>query len=630
MQPHLLERGSSFLYAWALSGAADDCLPALADGLYQFGRGVDPAWATGEMLDDEQLTNRLRMHGGPVYRPSAGVGAIELAVPTTNSFTSIVRRFEAALVRLQVSADGKTNFVQPPKVHFAIVRYDGTPTFHLFEMRSEQDPAKLSPWATWRSIALIERVRDTAVATLKRVLAAREADIERVLVGRKRDGAGAGHIEERVRFIPLPSIGHRYADQFIRRVLVQVPAGPLSELDILWALRGRPLFDSATGEVGDTMLAEAVADDMVDRYRGTARTWRSVTPLALGSAARRRIEPTRQGEEAKSSTERDTEERAARHGVAQALRHAGIMASPVRVQVQREPFDVHGTRAERFAAGTRFAKEALWHVEMELDREVRGPVVLGDGRFLGLGVMVPKIDHGVYALRVERGLRDGVDVAVLARALRRAVMARVQAVVGQADLPPYFHGHEPDGRPLRAEYSKHLAFVVDLPRSRLLIVPPHVLDRRRALREEESHLEVLEHALDGFTELRVGAEGVCELRRASFGVDDDLSYPSKHFQSVTDYVVTRHAKRMSADDVVTSDVQRECERCGLPVPVVRVVDVRGVPSLGAVARVEIGFLVAVPGPIILGKTRYFGGGLFAPTGHEPHVATGPRRTVRQR
>lgn len=42
MQPHLLERGSSFLYAWALSGAADDCLPALADGLYQFGRGLTP------------------------------------------------------------------------------------------------------------------------------------------------------------------------------------------------------------------------------------------------------------------------------------------------------------------------------------------------------------------------------------------------------------------------------------------------------------------------------------------------------------------------------------------------------------------------------------------------------------
>src|SRR5690606_31177279 len=101
-------------------------------------------------------------------------------------------------------------------------------------------------------------------------------------------------------------------------------------------------------------------------------------------------------------------------------------ASLVRVHVQREPFDHHGTRAERFAEGTRFAKEALWHVEFALDREIRGPLVLGDGRFLGLGVMAPQIERGAIPLEVEGGLPEDVDTTALARALRRAVMARVQ------------------------------------------------------------------------------------------------------------------------------------------------------------------------------------------------------------
>jgi CRISPR-associated protein Csb2 len=613
VQPYLLEGASSFLYAWWLPEEAGEPFTSLADGLYQFGRGVDPAWATGETLDDEQLATRLREHRGTIHRPTSGDGSSELAVPTTNSFESIVRRFDATLVRLRPGADGKTQFVQPPKAHFSMARYDGTPTLRLFELRSEREPAKSSPWTARRAVSLVERIRDTAVAALKHVLPERGSDIERVLVGRKHDGADAGPIEERVRFIPIPSIGHAHADQAIRRVLVQVPPGPLAEGDILWALKGRSLFDPQTGEVEDTTLAEAAVDEMVERYRATARTWRSVTPLALGSAVRRRIEPTRQREEAKSATERGTEERTAQRAVAQALRHAGIEASLVHVEFQREPFDTHGTRAERFAEGTRFAKETLWHVEIEFDREIRGPLVLGDGRFLGLGVLAPKIERGVFAICVEGGFRDGTNVTLLARSLRRAVMVRVQAVIGQGELPSYFHGHERDGTPLRTRRSTHLAFAVDAARSRLLIVPPHVLDRRRAFQKEAPHLELLERALEDIAELRAGSEGVLALRSASFGPDDVLSRSSRSFRSVTQYVVTRHAKRSFADEVVVDDVRRECERCKLPNPnEVRVTGVRGVTNLGLVANVEIIFAVAVRGPILLGRTRYLGGGLFHP------------------
>lgn len=620
VQPHLLESEAPFLYAWQLGEAGGDELTSLADGLYQLGRGIDPAWAVGELLDDEQLASRLRKHRGTIHRPTSGDGASELAVPTTSSFASIARRFEAVLVRLRPSADGRlTNFVQPPKAHFAMVRYDGTPMFHLFELRSESEPARSSPWPAWRATSLVERVRDTAAAALSSALPARKADIERVVVGRKPDGADAGAVEQRVRFIPLPSVGHQHADQSIRRVLVQVPPGPLAEADVLWALSGRQFFDPQTGEIEDTTLAAATTDAMVERYRATARTWRSVTPLALGSALRRRIEPNCRREDAKSAAERGFEERAARHAVARALRHAGVEAALVRAHAQREPFDAHGTRAERFAEGTRFAKEGLWHLEIELDRELRGPLVLGDGRFLGLGVMAPKLQCGAFELAVEGGLRADVDTTVVARALRRAVMARAQAILGARrddELPSYFHGHARDGEPLKASRSTHLAFSVDVARSRLLVVPPHVLDGwSHPLRSDASHFETLERALEGFVELRAGSAGVLSLRASPFSPNDPLLGSSRVFRSVSDYVVSRHAKRTSAEEAVIVDARCECDRRGLPRPEhVRVHSVRGVARTGVVARVELTFQVAVRGPLLLGKTRYLGGGLFQPVG----------------
>lgn len=106
-------------------------------------------------------------------------------------------------------------------------------------------------------------------------------------------------------------------------------------------------------------------------------------------ARRRRIEPGRQREEAKDARERKQEEDLAVEAVHTALRHASIRGIAVAVHVQREPFDSRGTRAEVFSDGTRFEKERLWHVEIRFDRALEGPLTIGDGRFLGLGLLAP-------------------------------------------------------------------------------------------------------------------------------------------------------------------------------------------------------------------------------------------------
>ena len=60
-----------------------------------------------------------------------------------------------------------------------------------------------------------------------------------------------------------------------------------------------------------------------------------------------------------------------------------------------------------------------------------------------------------------------------------------------------------------------------------------------------------------------------------------------------------------------ADVAAECRRRGFPEPGVTPRDLHGVPGVGLVGRARLIFDVAVPGPIILGRNRHFGGGLFS-------------------
>jgi CRISPR-associated protein Csb2 len=165
--------------------------------------------------------------------------------------------------------------------------------------------------------------------------------------------------------------------------------------------------------------------------------------------------------------------------------------------------------------------------------------------------------------------------------------------------------------------------LVDRARSRLLVVPPHVLDGyARPRRDDLGHVEVLRRALAGFSELRLGRQGVLRLRssESSRSADspsgDPLCATARRWASVTDYVVTHHAKRTSAQSVVLDDVVRECQRRRLPTPKVTVREARGVGGLGVVASVELTFSVAVAGPIVLGRMRHLGGGLFQPAESE--------------
>lgn len=397
IRPLLFDAEQPLLYAWTFPDEPSaekfaNVLCQLAGKIYQLGRGVDLAWAWAEIINETALPHRLEEYAGTVYRPSLAGAGKPTPCPVSGSFASLEKRYNANVSRFEVVKNDRAvsqSFRRLPKPKFQSVAYDSPPTRRLFELRSVIEPEQFQAWNLERASLLIQSIRDAVFKKLVAAFPAKQAQIEHWLIGRNEDGSNGGKADERIRLIPLPSIGHAHVDHQIRRVLVEAPANcPIRADDLSWACNGVEL-----GE-GDNLsrLAASEEDSFVGHF-GIGRAaahWQTLTPAALPeSAKRRRIEPTRRVAEAKGASERAREQQQARLAVLTALRHAGSNLDVVDVVVQREPFQSHGARAEAFAPNTRFSKERLWHVAITFVEPVQGPLVLGDGRFLGLGVFAP-------------------------------------------------------------------------------------------------------------------------------------------------------------------------------------------------------------------------------------------------
>lgn len=631
IQAYIFDAEIPFLYAWRFEPSDEasrraDEICALAERLYQLGRGVDMAWAWGEVLDDPALENRLARHGGALYHPTQGSEGASLDCPIPGSLESLRVRFAAngrRFSRVGEEKEVQVLFSQAPKPRFRIIRYNSPPARQLLDLRSTTGDSPFDPCPLVRVSELTLSIRDKAVERLTETLPQRTAEIKRILIGRDATEADKA---ARVRIVPLPSTGHHHVDRSIRRVLVEVPSNcPIGADDIAWAFSGLVVktgeVDQETGEItGEARLVPAGERTMLTHYGMDTderhRQWRTVTPAALPeTAARRRIDPRRLREETKSGHERAREQNIAATTVLQALRHVGIDARVSTIRVQREPFDAKGARAEAFAAGTRFAKERLWHIEIVFAEPIAGPLLLGDGRYLGLGLLAPaQRVEGIHSFAILEGLADGANPTVLAQALRRAVMSRVQDAIGKrAKLPGFFSGHEPNGAPSRSGIHAHLAFAADLVRHRLLIVAPHVLEGRQPTHPERQHLETLDASVADLNDLRAGAAGRLKLAWSPIHAHEDpLFGAARSWESVTDYQPTRHGKRMTPNEALVSDVQSEVLRRGIAMPThIEVIELREGPRGGLSGRLRLRFATVVSGPILIGRTRHFGGGLFS-------------------
>ncbi len=626
--PHLLQGRPRFLYVWSFEMDEGDArahvrrLEAITARLYQFGRGIDMAWARAHVLRPDEAEAMLRRHPGSRHEPCARGGGGLLAAPVAGSLQSLRRRFEAFRSRLQGVQGGRSaqlHFHQPPKPVLRMVGYACPPRRQTFEIRATADLKSFAPVMQRHVASFTGRLRDMAAQRLLQADFPKEK-VERFLVGRN---AGAQDKKRRVRILPLPSIGHEFAGGAIRRVLVEVPRDcPLDAKDVFWAFQGE-CFDPESGELTGRVLKKTGNDaPMLDHY-GVGREavlWRTITPAAL---------PARRY--GRAGGERLVSEEHAAAAVRTALRHAGIRARPVDIRVQREPFHRNSHMAGEYEPD-RFDPRQLWHVEILFDRSVEGLLVIGNGRYLGLGLMAPvparkesAEDGGereeatfVFALPGE-GL-PAEEGERLLKVMRAALMKLDGSEHRNHRTCTLFSGHpECETAPLREGHHAHVFLAAPPDHEgrirRLYVLPPWLADRSdkagELARERTAHLSRIVGRLKALYAPDLPRLPLVRERRLQ---GDPLLGTETVWRTATPYLPTRHPKgggKQNPEAFIEDDIRRECARRNLQQPArVDVLSVEKGPRGGLRARCELRFAHPVKGPFLLGRGSHRGKGCF--------------------
>lgn len=201
-----------------------------------------------------------------------------------------------------------------------------------------------------------------------------------------------------VAFLPLPYVGFEHADGRLLGVAVSVPGtvsddarGALFRAIGNWERHAERRLILALGRHGALRLSRlAGLADIVTLRSGVwarpSRRWVSATPIALPR------HPGRLGRG--TATARSRAWAAAEASVATACGHVGL-PDPNVVHVSLTPL-IAGSRATRQFPAFRqngpdgkAVQRQLVHASLTFENPVEGPLVLGTGRFLGLGLMRP-------------------------------------------------------------------------------------------------------------------------------------------------------------------------------------------------------------------------------------------------
>ena len=214
-----------------------------------------------------------------------------------------------------------------------------------------------------------------------------------VLSGHEPDGAPTSR--PHLAILPLPFVGRAHADGTIRGFALSLPrnastsdrAAVAGALQVWGRVRGGGLLLTLPGgrEINLRLLVADPVPWTLERYRWSrpSRVWPTVTPLAFDRAPGRLWTADR-GTRVSAS-------RAATEVVSVACERVGL-PRPEAVEVTQTARLVGVPRLREFPvyqSPGRGARRVSAHVSVEFAEPVRGPLVLGAGRFFGMGLFAP-------------------------------------------------------------------------------------------------------------------------------------------------------------------------------------------------------------------------------------------------
>lgn len=358
MRCRFAEEGVTYL--WSVSDndrpLAED-VAQIANELFRLGRGIDAAWAVGVVGETTLLDENLQ-----IWHPVSGhVGQVVIRTPVPGSLVSLQARQQARLSRIK-----DRNFVDPPVAYmetpYATEKGEEVRPYSLYRLHALDGKSRFS-WRQDDIITMGAMVRHALIRNSPTELAS--------FVSGHPDDENMKN--QRLSWVPLPSVGHNQADGRIRRVMI------LSPRNESWERHEEAVFGvrlaSIEREGKEVALIQEVfeADGAIAPYFCESREWYSVTPVILpgftstGRCQSGKVVPKKIA-----------------NLVQKAFRREGYPEIE-EVWTQKAPFHPAGLVVSQYKTA-RYMNYAKLHVRVRFIKPVRGPVLVGVGRHYGLGL----------------------------------------------------------------------------------------------------------------------------------------------------------------------------------------------------------------------------------------------------
>ena len=290
--------------------------------------------------------------------------------------------------------------VSPRSLPYVDVRYRAVADTSPSEPRYEPDT--IGDWIVFefsRDCRALPSSRTAELATVMRssIFHYAEDPIPEEVSGHRSDGSPTSL--PHVAFVPIPYVGYEHADGRLLGIAVSVPKN-LSEISRQALFHAIGSWEKKASSEFITLFLGSKGVVRMSRLRGPAtiislrpgvwhsssRRWVSATPVAL---------PKHPGQLGRGTqAARAKAWNAAEDAVRAACAHVGL-PEPMSVEASFNPFISGARPATRFPVFSQNGRDGnevrrqFVHVSVTFDRPVSGPLMLGTGRFLGLGLMRP-------------------------------------------------------------------------------------------------------------------------------------------------------------------------------------------------------------------------------------------------
>ncbi len=371
-RPQRISPDEPLHYLWLLDNREETAQHASilikeARKLLALGWGVDQVVGDGRILDDSEAAALRGKRWYPLHNHAGS--ARSWRVPERGSLDDLERVYQSFFHRLSGGV-----FHPPLKLSSfsaAIYLREGAlppRSYAAFEL-----PDGIS----FRQEHIVK------VAAMLRSLAARHARSDTHEFPGGSETYVAGHVgkrqmtPERFSYLPLPTIGHQHADGMVRRLLVAEPYGGDGG-HAQWAQRrlaGSALTDSAGNERGVLLnLWRQNSRQMLARYVGEGRSWSSVTPVILPGFDDGKVVK-------------------AERLLLQSIRQAGLPVQAVmNITLRKAPLFPGSQHPSQYFLPGYLRGKPGWHAHLEFEETIPGPLSIGAGRHVGLGIFAHSED----------------------------------------------------------------------------------------------------------------------------------------------------------------------------------------------------------------------------------------------